>query len=341
MTTVAEPPRFLVTGGTGFIGRRLVRQLVAACGPSSVVCLVKAPVTALEREALDWFRSSGVQLIEGDLLNRPVAVESPPPVDAVFHLAANIDTDAPDEALRVNHEGTRRLLEWLAPISRGMRLIYASSVAVHDRAREPDGPISETSPLTPRTGYGRTKLAGEAIVHDRSESDGYSWTVLRLPTVYGPGQKPKGLFDQLITMASDGAVLGRINWPGRTSIVHVDDVAAIMIDVARLPAAAGEVYCVASDESLTVGEIARRVGAVIGRPVTAIEIPAPLLGLTRMTVWNRAIQNAMPGIARLTFWRLSLMVSDGFWFDTTKFRRVYTKPLRTLEEGLADTIRKT
>jgi nucleoside-diphosphate-sugar epimerase len=158
--------------------------------------------------------------------------------------------------------------------------------------------------------------------------------------VYGPGQKPKGLFDQMITMSSDGSLLGRINWPGRTSIIHVDDIAAIMIDVASLPAAAGEVYCVASDESPTVGEIAVRVGAVIGHPVKSIEIPRSILGLMRTLVWNRAIQRAMPGAARLAFWRLSLIVSNGFWFDTTKFRRLYSKPLRGLEEGLADTIPK-
>jgi len=325
----------LVTGGTGFIGRRLVRQLVTQFGPSAVACLVKEPVTPPEREALDSFRSQGLRLIEGDLLGRPVSIASAPTVDVVFHLAANIDTNAPEEALRVNHEGTNRLLEWLAPVSRGTRVVYASSVAVHDRIAEPDGPIDEDSPLTPRTGYGRTKLRGEEILRERAARDGYSWTVLRLPTVYGPGQKPDGLFDQLMNRASSGSLLGRLDWPGRTSIIQVDDVAAVMIDLAGRAGAAGEVYCVASDESLTVGELARGIGAAIGKPVQGIRIPGLALGLARRTVWNGAIQAAVPAIGRLAFWRLSLIVSDGFWFDTTKFRRVYTKPLKTLEEGLA------
>jgi hypothetical protein len=60
--------------------------------------------------------------------------------------------------------------------------------------------------------------------------------------------------------------------------------------------------------------------------------------MLRAIVWNRAIQATIPSRARLSFWRLSLIVSDGFWFDTTKFRRVYQKPLRNLEDGLVDTV---
>ena len=324
--------RVLVTGGTGFIGRRLVRLLVEEYRPAAVTCLVKTPVTPLERAALEAFRDQGVRLIEGDLLARPVAAEPAPAVDVVFHLAANIKTDAPEEALRVNDEGTERLLDWLAGVARGARIVYASSIAVHDCVAEPTG-IVETSPLTPRTAYGRTKLRGEEILRERAPHDGYSWTTLRLPTVYGPGQKPDGLFDQLIKRAERGSLLGRLDWPGRTSIVHVDDVAAAMIELASRAEAAGEVYCVASDESLTIGEIARRIGAATGHPVRRVAIPRLLLRPTRWVVWNRTIDAMVPRSGRLAFWRLSLIISDG-WFDTTKFRRVYRKPLRNLEEGL-------
>lgn len=328
--------RFLVTGGTGFIGRRLVRRLLADHGAQAIVCLVKAPVTAAEREAVERFRSSGVRLIAGDLLNEPVAIEPPPRVEVVFHLAANIATDAPEAELRVNDQGTRRLLDWISPVSRGTRIVYVSSVAVHDRQSEPKGPICETSPLTPRTAYGRTKLEGEHILRRRADADGCSWTVLRLPTVYGPGQKQDGLFDQLAKKSATGSLLARIDWPGRTSIIHVDDVVSVMIDLASRPDAAGEVFCVASDESLSVGELARRIGAFGGHPIRPLAVPNPLLSAARRLVWSPGVQRAMPEFASLAFWRLSLMISDGFWFDTAKFRAVYDKPLKTIEEGLRD-----
>jgi nucleoside-diphosphate-sugar epimerase len=328
----------LVTGATGFIGRRVVRRLIELDGPAAVVCLVKPPATPLEAEALDGFRARGVRLLDGDLLNQPISASTSPRIDRVFHLAANIDTDATDRDLIVNHAGTRNLLDWLAPVSNGIRIVYASSVAVHDRDRAPRGPIDESSPLVPRTPYGRTKLWGETILREGAAAGGYSWTILRLPTVYGPGQKPGGLFDKMIELASGGGLLGRIDWPGRTSIIHVDDVAAAMIELSTRSEAAGEIFCVASDESLTVGDIARIVGQSIGREVRSMPIPGPLLGITRALAWNRSLATLMPRVARLPFWRLSLIVSDGFWFDTAKFRGVYREPLRSLERGLADVV---
>jgi dihydroflavonol-4-reductase len=330
----------LVTGGTGFIGRRLVRRLIELDGANGVVCLVKPPVTPLEADALDAFRARGVRLLEGDLLRQPVCDEPAPRVDRVFHLAANIDTDAVERDLLVNHAGTRHLLDWLAPVSKGVRIVYASSVAVHDRNAAPTAPIDESSPLVPRTLYGTTKLLGETILRDRAAVDGYSWTILRLPTVYGPGQKPGGLFDKMIELALGGRLLGRIDWPGRTSIIHVDDVAAAMIELSTRDAAAGEIFCVASDESLTVGEIARTVANAVGRTVHPIRIPGLLLRAGRSLVWNRTIPSALPKFARLSFWRVSLIVSDGFWFNTTKFRHVYRAPIRTLDQGLEDIVAK-
>jgi uncharacterized protein YbjT (DUF2867 family) len=107
-----------------------------------------------------------------------------------------------------------------------------------------------------------------------------------------------------------------------------------MTELAARPDAAGEVYCLASDEAMTVGELARRIGAATGHPVRALAIPSLPLALARRIVWSPAAQAAVPRFGQLAFWRVSLMISDGFWFDTTKFRRAYTKPLKSLEEGL-------
>lgn len=329
---------FLVTGATGFIGRRLVRRLLQTYPATSITCLVKSAATPLEANSLETFHDAGVRLVEGDLVGQPIRGRPSHAFDVVFHLAANIDTAAAEEDLRVNHEGTVHLLDWIRPVAREARVLYTSSVAVHDRDAPPRGPIVEQSPFVARTLYGRTKLEGERIIRERAPADGYEWTILRLPTVYGPGQKPHGLFDKMITMARRGSLAGRIDWPGKTSIIHVDDAADVMLDLAMRDETRGEVYCVASDESLTVGEISRAAGVAVGRPVKPIVIPAPLVAILQALAFNRTVAAALPRAAGLSFWRLGLIVADGFWFDTTKFRSVYRKPLKTIDDGLRETL---
>jgi len=73
---------------------------------------------------------------------------------------------------------------------------------------------------------------------------------------------------------------------------------------------------------------------VAGHPVAPIAIPAPALWIVRTIAWNSLARRLMPRFARLSFWRLSLIVSDGFWFDASRFRRAYPKPMRSLREGL-------
>jgi nucleoside-diphosphate-sugar epimerase len=113
-----------------------------------------------------------------------------------------------------------------------------------------------------------------------------------------------------------------------------------MIDLAGDPNAAGATYCVASDDAVTVGELARTVGQVTGHRVNPIAIPGPLLALVRAIVWNDFVRRLMPRFAQLSFWRLSLLVSDGFWFDASRFRRAYPNPMRSLREALREMLER-
>jgi UDP-glucose 4-epimerase len=330
--------RVLVTGGTGFIGRRLVAHLIERFGATSITCLVTRARKPSESEAAARFAAAGVTLIEGDLMQTPVSAVPPPPVDVVFHLAANIDTDAPVEEHAVNDQGTGRLLDWLTPIARGVRIVYTSSIAVLDRNGPSNGPVTEDSPCTPRTAYGVTKLRGEVILRERAAACGYTWTILRLPTVYGPGEKIGGLFDLMITSAREGTLLGRIVWPGRTSIIFIEDAAAILIDVGVRPDTANELYMVSSGEDCTLPDIAATAGSIVGRPVRPVKVPTAIWSFARWLLWHPVVRPLVPRRATVTYWRLTLIVDDGFWCDPSKLLRMYRAPLVQLPEGLRRTL---
>jgi len=328
--------KFLVTGGTGFIGRRVVSQLLAENPATDIVCLVKRSSTSAEMEALGRFHAAGIRVIEGDLDDPSVSREAPPPADRILHLAANIDTALPEAEIRVNDIGVENLLNWLKPVSRGARIVYTSSIAVNDRNGVASGPITETSPYTPRTDYGVTKLRGEHILEARAKTDGFTFTTLRLSTVYGPGSKPGGLFDLLFNLTAAGSLTGRIDWPGRTSIVHVEDTAALIIGVSAMPEAANEVYCVGNAEAPTVGQLAREIGRVSGHPVRPITLPGWLWSAIRGATWSAPVRALVPKSAALVYWRLSLIVDHGFWFDTRKLQSVWSKPPRDVDAAIRE-----
>jgi len=328
-----------VTGGTGFIGQRLMPQLIDRFGASSITLLSYTAGKPHEAEAAQAYRTAGVTVVDGDLNQTPITAVPPPArVDLVFHLGANIDTDTPEEEHRVNDIGTANLLAWLGESLRGARIVYTSSVAVHDRSGVADGPLTEDSPFTPRTPYGVTKLRGERVIQDAADRLGFTWTIPRLPTVYGPGGKQGGMFDLLTTGVETGGMISRVNWPGRTSVIFVDDVGAILIDLAVRPEAANQVYCIGSGENVTLADIAAEIATIAGRPLRLVRVPRLAWRVTRRVAWSRLVAALVPRRLHVTYWRLTLVVDDGFWYDARKFLSQNRLPLVKLPEGLRRTL---
>lgn len=326
--------RILVTGATGFIGRHLVARVLHEVPQAEVICLVKPPANDSELAALAAIRHAGLRVIEGDLNEPGVSPELSPDFDVVFHLAANIDTAASEAELKVNDVGTQHLLSWLGRAIRDGRVVYSSSIAVLDRDGPADGPLNESSPCVPRTEYGCTKHRGEQILQGLAGPQRFTYTILRLATVYGPGLKTGGLFDQLVRLNAEQKILGRLDWPGRTSIIHVDDVTAIMLGLARNPKAANEIYCVANSDAPTVGTLSEHIGRLVPAPASRVHLPRWVWRFGRTVAWNRAAQLFIAPLAQTIFWRFSLLVDDGFWFDTAKLQAIWLEPLVGLDEGL-------
>jgi nucleoside-diphosphate-sugar epimerase len=331
--------KILVTGATGFIGRHLTRRLLAQNAASDIVCLVTPWRTRSEHAQICDLRGMGVHIVEGDLNEPLVAAERLPHLDLAFHLAANVDTSASPAALAVNDVGCANLLRWLDGSLDGARVLYASSIAVLDRDRPSEGPLNETSPCVPRTAYGQTKLRGEEIIRREAARLGFQYTILRLATVYGPGEKIDGLFDRLIKDTAKRRWLARLNWPGRTSIVHVHDVTAIMASLAARPEAANEVYCVANPEAPTIGALAQDIARMVDPSPNPVRLPRWAWKIGRALAWSRSAQLAGAVLAQTTLWRLTLMVDDGFWFDTEKLQAVWQQPPKDLVEGLTELLK--
>ncbi len=325
--------RALVTGGTGFLGSFLVRRWADRHGTDAVACLVPLEGTPAETATRAAFERDGIACIEGDLRAQPVADDLHGPVDVVFHLAAATDTSWPEERLApINVQGTANLLETVKEHLTGpRRIIFTSTSAAVDRRRRPWGrPLTETSPCHPRTAYGRTKLAAEHLLQDWCAREAAHFTIARLTTLYGPGVRT-GLIPVLIEGLRERRLSTRLNFPGRVSMLYVEDAVRLLLALAENPAAADQIYFLSSGEALKVADLIKRLANLDAALAGPIRLPRWFWWVLRQIAW-------CPGLNRLVPWRLLHILDDGLWCDNRKVKKVCPFDLVQIEEGLRRTL---
>jgi len=243
----------VITGGAGFIGRKLANALLArgaletGSGPQAIERLTLFDVVEAEGVADD----ERLNVVAGNITDlaevHGVIRDS---VAGVFHLAAIVSANAEEDfdlGMRVNLEGTRNVLEACRALPRPARLVFASSVAVYGG----DMPevLDDGTILTPQTSYGAQKAMGELLLNDYSRKGFVDGRALRLPTiVVRPGK------------------------PNRAASTFASS-------IIREPLAGEHAICpVTRDAAMYVLSPRRVVDALI----RAFELPAEAFGATRM-----------------------------------------------------------
>jgi D-erythronate 2-dehydrogenase len=205
----------LITGGSGFLGARLARTLLAqeslslAGAPARKIVGItladKAPPPA------DLASDPRVTFLGGDLNEQIVSKQLPAKdVDAVFHLAAAVSGECEadfDLGMHSNFDATRMLLEALRGLGSKPVVVFASSLAVFGkRPNEPMPALIEDFTLpTPQSSYGMQKYVGELLVADMTRKGFIRGRSVRLMTVSVRPGRPNG--------AASGFLSGMIREP--------------------------------------------------------------------------------------------------------------------------------
>lgn len=214
--------RFLITGASGFIGYRLSLKLAEHFGRENVQLMVpNVDLHEKEKERRHKLINSGFDLIDHDILEDELDISKIKDFDVLFHLAAFTETETKKPKVHINDAGTERLLKSLSPLLAGKLVVHTGSLAGTDRRSPDNTPMDENYPCNPRTIYGQTKRKGEKILIDFAQKIGFEWIILRLPTIYGPGYRPGGMFTLIADSLRDGTLAARLNWPGRIIFLAV------------------------------------------------------------------------------------------------------------------------
>ncbi|GAA2823044.1 NAD-dependent epimerase/dehydratase family protein [Kribbella solani] len=297
--------RVLVTGGAGFIGRQVHRQLVAEGHEVVVLDSFRADVHARRPEPRPG-------LIVGDVRDASTVAAAVERVDTVIHLAAKVGLgvhlDDIDDYVSSNSLGTAVLLKSLGSVR---RLVYASSMVVYGEGRydcavhgqvapgprrtedldagrfEPPCPycgaplspglVTEDARLDPRNTYAATKLHGEHLAAAWARETGGRVTALRFHNVYGPGMPrdtPYAGVASVFRSALDRGTAPRVYEDGRQrrDFIHVHDVAtAVTAATAALPDQPPSiVYNVGTDSIHTIGDLAAGLSTIYNGPEPVI-----------------------------------------------------------------------
>lgn len=249
--------RVAVTGGAGYIGSTLIRDLIAE----------GHEVTSIDNQSTgDYERISrhlaGARLLVGDIRDPTDLDVAFGGVDAVVHMAALSDLDAcnekPEEAISVNVYGTHHVVE-AARRNRVRRLVFCSSAAVYGTPAST--PVTERHATHPLNLYGVTKLAGEKLLDAAHLNDGLETINLRFGNVYGVGLYTNwvGVIPKFIALALDGKPL-TVYGDGTATrdFVHVGDISRAIRLSLTTEGIGGETFNIGS-ETTTVNEIAESV----------------------------------------------------------------------------------
>lgn len=308
-----DTKRVLVTGGAGFIGSELVRQLAAKGFRVTVVDnLVNG-----KRENLHEALSADVELEVVDIRDTRAMEFLLRGVDVVFHLAClgvRHSIHSPLENHAVNASATLALLE-AARRNGAKRFVYVSSSEIYGTARAT--PITEEHPTLPMTVYGASKLAGECYTRAFWETYRYPTVVVRPFNAYGPRCHHEGDSGEVIPKFMLRCLAGKpmmVFGDGTQTrdFTFVSDTARGILSAGLSERSIGETFNLGSGKEIPINELAQTIVSVLGKAGTEIvhveSRPGDVLRLLADSAKAKKLLNFEPtiplkeGLARLRDW---------------------------------------
>jgi nucleoside-diphosphate-sugar epimerase len=317
--------RVLVTGATGFLGRRLTAALVEHGHQARV--LVRNP------GADDIGMVNGAEMWRGDLRDLKTVIAACEDMEVVQHAGALSAPWGPKaEFYATNVGGTQAILEGCQRYG-VRRLIYVSSPSVVFDGQDQHN-LTEVAPYpaTSVSVYSHTKKLGEDLVN--AASGGLETVILRPKAMFGPGDR--ALLPRLLTTARTGRLPMIGDGRNLVDLTYVDNVVEAMCLAMTADAAVGKTYHITNDEHALLWNQVRRIlhELKLSPPRLRISLPAALAAAGAMEQVAR-VTGKEPTLTRYS--ALILARTQTYNIAAAKRDLGYTPPI-SLEEGIERTL---
>lgn len=256
--------KVLVTGGTGFIGSRLIERLRQR--GDDVKCVAKDRLNASFLESLK------VDVVLGDMNNGIGWDPLLDGVECIYHLAGVTRAKSWREYYEGNYLATKRFVDVCTNSRVNVkRFLYVSSLAAVGPSNG-GGAATETTALHPVSHYGKSKMLGELEV--LKARDRLPITIVRPSAVYGPRERDMYEYMRLIMRGIQPLIGFRRKW---LNLIHSDDLVEGILMASDHPRAEGETYFLGSEAHYTTEDIGNAIAGAVQKNPVHIRIPHALV----------------------------------------------------------------
>ena len=308
-----ENKNVLVTGGAGFIGSTLVRELLKD----------KANVVVYDNFLIgDTFNieeiRDDVKIVIGNILDKNLKhVLQKNNIEFIFNLAAEpyipACYDRPEHFFEINANGTLNVL--LSAKAAGVtRILHYSTSEVYGSALQL--PMNENHPTHPQSTYAVSKLAADRLCYTLHHEQGIPVIVLRQFNVFGPRETQPYVIPEIISQLHHGNKLVLGNIKARRDFTYVTDAAQGAMELIKYKEAEGQVYNSGTGSDHSIEEIARIAGEIIGHP--NVEITTHSSRMRPLDVDHLRCDNSK--IVALTGWKPKTDFREGMKLTIENFR---------------------
>lgn len=317
----------LITGGTGFLGRHLIDQLIAS-KDTDLRVLSRNPQPDLEQ--------LGVDVVEGSLLSRSDLEDAADGVDRVYHLAGRVERDRKKAHLmyELHVDGTRLLLEVLREKGDIEKVVVASTSGTVGVSTAPDFMADDDSPhaeaIVKNWPYYLSKIYAERVCFEYVEDYDLPVVLMRPTLLLGPGDERESSTGDVVMFLKQ-KIPGIVD--GGVSFVDVRDTAEAFIE-AMERAEPGETFLLGAS-NLTMREFFTRLESLSGVPAPTVRIPDTITRLGSRLLGT--VTDVAGDIGELD--PVSLEMARHFWYiDSSNAERKLDWNPRDPDETLRDTI---